>query len=68
MFDNLKWAEIQALEEKGVDVSALILRAERIERNWAPDGATEYVPLTEGYAATKFLGRHTLRRLGITIS
>ena len=64
---NLKWAEIQALEEKGVKIDALRIRAARIEAASIPDGAHVYVPLTEGYEAAKTLGLHTLRRLGIKV-
>jgi len=44
------WAVLRAAGVEDSDADAVLRRAEREVEHWRPDGAREYVPITEAYS------------------
>jgi hypothetical protein len=59
----MKWSLKKALGLSDEELAIAEKRAQRIERDIVPDGALEYVPHTELYAARNYLGRKTLKKI-----
>jgi hypothetical protein len=48
------------------EIRRIEIAAERHEEHMRPDGAREYVPETAAYALRHYIGRKTMKRLGLT--
>lgn len=59
----MKWSLKKALRLTDEELEIAEKRARRIERDSIPDGATEYIPCTELYAARNYIGRKTLKKI-----
>ena len=56
----MKWSIQQALNLTDDEARAAEIRARRIEEKYRPDGAIQYVPLTEAFALRMMLGSDRL--------
>ena len=61
---RISWSIQRALNITDEEARNAEVRAQRIEEANRPDGAREYVPVTDAYASRKMYGRNTLRRIG----
>jgi hypothetical protein len=61
---RISWSVQRALGITDDEARNAEVRASRIEEAHRPDGANEYVPLTDAYASREFYGRNALRRIG----
>ena len=62
--NRISWSIQRALGITDEEARQAEVRAERIEEAARPDGAREYVPVTEAYAVREFYGRNALRSIG----
>jgi hypothetical protein len=61
---RISWSVQQAIGITDAEARNAEVRASRIEEAHRPDGASEYVPVTDAYASRGLYGRNALRRLG----
>lgn len=61
---RISWSVQQALGITDEEARNAEVRAARIEEANRPDGAREYVPVTDAYASREMYGRNTLRKIG----